>query len=214
MGFPEKVRLEVMKRADFRCCRCHNPGVQVHHIIPGARGGSNSIENAAPLCPSCHSYYGGNPELRKQIRQMRNAWYEHCRSEAVLAAAKMDRLNKDILRMERRLGRKFTVGIESLQSEFEHLRTDIARLVQSPIVSQNPVLKARVQELESRATSVSGLVTSGGLAYPSLLRFRPPICPSCQGAELDMRMTFPGAENAPVFNYRCRKCGYEWSERP
>ena len=50
----------------------------MHHILPQAEGGPDSEDNAAPLCPSCHRIYGGNPELRARIREMRDAWYEMC----------------------------------------------------------------------------------------------------------------------------------------
>lgn len=76
MDFTEQVKKEVKEKAAFRCCRCQNIGIHVHHIIPQESGGSDEIENAAPLCPSCHDYYGGNPEKRKEIAQMRNWWYE------------------------------------------------------------------------------------------------------------------------------------------
>jgi hypothetical protein len=48
------------------------------HIIPQAAGGSDDLENAAPLCSSCHDLFGGNPDKRKQIREMRDLWYELC----------------------------------------------------------------------------------------------------------------------------------------
>lgn len=76
MGFSEQIKLEVKQKAAFRCCRCQNIGVQVHHIIPEEKDGSDEIENAAPLCPNCHDYYGGNPDKRKEITQMRDWWYE------------------------------------------------------------------------------------------------------------------------------------------
>lgn len=78
MSFPEKIKKEVMKKAGYHCCVCHRSAVsvEVHHIIPQAEGGDDSIENAAPLCPSCHSDYGGNPEKRTRIKQMRDWWYE------------------------------------------------------------------------------------------------------------------------------------------
>ena len=50
----------------------------MHHILPQAEGGPDSEDNAAPLCPSCHAIYGGNPELRARMREMRDAWYEAC----------------------------------------------------------------------------------------------------------------------------------------
>lgn len=76
MSFTEKVKLDAKRRSNFRCCICNKSFVEVHHIIPKLEGGSDSIDNAAPLCSSCHDLFGGNPEKRKQIRQMRDYWWE------------------------------------------------------------------------------------------------------------------------------------------
>lgn len=76
MGFSESIKLEVKRKAAFQCCRCRYVGVEVHHIIPQEYGGSDDIDNAAPLCANCHAHFGGNPEKRKEIRQMRDWWYE------------------------------------------------------------------------------------------------------------------------------------------
>ena len=75
MAFAESTRLEVKKRAAFRCCRCQSIGIEIHHIIPQADKGSDVVENAAPLCPSCHDYFGANPVKRKEITEMRDWWY-------------------------------------------------------------------------------------------------------------------------------------------
>ena len=76
MAFSEKVKLEAKRRAAFRCVVCHRPFVEVHHIIPQHAGGSDDLSNAAPLCAGCHDLYGENPSKRKQIREMRDYWYE------------------------------------------------------------------------------------------------------------------------------------------
>ena len=76
MGFSEKIKLEVKKKAAFRCCRCSDIGVEIHHILPQKDGGPDEIDNAAPLCPSCHEKFGDNPKKRKEIRSMRDWWYE------------------------------------------------------------------------------------------------------------------------------------------
>src|ERR1043165_5120294 len=76
MPFSEKVKLEAKKRSAFRCCICHKPFVEIHHIIPQADGGADTLDNAATLCSSCHDLYGGNPEKRKIIKQMRDHWWE------------------------------------------------------------------------------------------------------------------------------------------
>ena len=84
MAFAKAIKEEVRKRADFRCCACsvRSMGLEVHHIVPQKEGGDDFIENAAPLCPSCHRDYGGNPDLRSRIREMRDALYERCKERS------------------------------------------------------------------------------------------------------------------------------------
>lgn len=61
------VVAEVLARARGRCGRCHNPApferasdgspyLEVHHVLPLARGGDDSVENAIALCPNCHRH--------------------------------------------------------------------------------------------------------------------------------------------------------------
>ncbi len=76
MAFNDKTKLIARQNSAFRCCLCYKPFVEIHHIIPQADGGADSLENAAPLCSSCHDLYGGNPEKRKTIRQMRDHWWD------------------------------------------------------------------------------------------------------------------------------------------
>jgi len=76
MPFSERVKHLAKVKSAFRCCACHAPFVEVHHLIPEAEGGSSKLSNAAPLCASCHDLYGGNPEKRKTLTQMRDNWWE------------------------------------------------------------------------------------------------------------------------------------------
>jgi hypothetical protein len=76
MPFPEKIRREVRERSAFRCCRCGEIGIEVHHIIPSTEGGPDNFDNAAPLCHNCHDRFGANPVKRKELTQMRDWWYE------------------------------------------------------------------------------------------------------------------------------------------
>jgi len=80
MAFLESTRLQVKRKADFTCCWCRDRRnkVDVHHIIPEAEGGPDDEDNAAPLCGTCHDLYGGNPDLRKEIKLRRNQWFEIC----------------------------------------------------------------------------------------------------------------------------------------
>jgi HNH endonuclease len=95
MGFPEKIKLEVKKRAHYHCVLCRQAVfVEVHHITPQSEGGPDTLENAAPLCPSCHSDYGGNPDKRKWIRETRDFWWEYCKKRT--ANPEVVELNKKL----------------------------------------------------------------------------------------------------------------------
>jgi 5-methylcytosine-specific restriction protein A len=65
------VIAEVLGRAEGVCERCGNPApflrrsdrtpyLEVHHRVPLANGGDDSVENAIALCPNCHreQHYG------------------------------------------------------------------------------------------------------------------------------------------------------------
>jgi len=80
MAFSERIRTLAKQKSAFRCCVCHEPFVEVHHLVPQAEGGDDSLKNAAPLCASCHDLYGGNPEKRKVLRQMRDYWWSHMKA--------------------------------------------------------------------------------------------------------------------------------------
>lgn len=78
MAFSEELKKQVRRNAFYHCCICERPdlSIEVHHILSQEEGGLDIIDNAAPLCPSCHSNYGGNKEKRARIKEKRDFWYE------------------------------------------------------------------------------------------------------------------------------------------
>ena len=98
MAFSEKIKLEAKKNSNFQCCVCLVPFVEVHHIIPQEEGGLDILENAAPLCGGCHQKYGGNPELRKQLQQMRDHWWDRCKNQNITPEVfkKIDSLGNNV----------------------------------------------------------------------------------------------------------------------
>jgi hypothetical protein len=117
MPFTEAVKLQVKKLADFRCCRCREIGIDIHHIIPQAEDGSDDIDNAAPLCQNCHDRYGANPEKRKEIRQMRDVWYELVKEKYPGSQVTFEKLNEALLKVQANIQESNQVGIDKLRSE-------------------------------------------------------------------------------------------------
>lgn len=113
MPFSLALKLAIKKKAHFRCCLCHELGVEVHHIIPQEDKGPDTEDNAAPLCPSCHETYGANPTKRKFITEARDFWYEVC---AKRYATDPDRLDK----IESRISK--TATKDDVIGEFEQFR--------------------------------------------------------------------------------------------
>jgi HNH endonuclease len=88
MSFSDDLRMRVKDKANFTCCWCRDQEkkVEIHHITPQADGGPDTEDNAAPLCSNCHTAYGGNPEMRKEIRGRRDNWYKICNKEHALVS--------------------------------------------------------------------------------------------------------------------------------
>ena len=57
----DKLRYQVLKRDNFKCCACgaspaKDPSVELHidHIIPCSKGGESTLENLQTLCSKCN----------------------------------------------------------------------------------------------------------------------------------------------------------------
>ena len=123
MGFREKVKKEVLRRAAFCCCVCKSNmlSVEVHHIVPQKDGGSDAVDNAAPLCPTCHKAFGNDPDKRKRIREIRDWWYgtvERMYPDNIMPIKKLDDIHSEIkaLRFDR------DKCVEDLKAEYPFLK--------------------------------------------------------------------------------------------
>ena len=101
MPFSRSVKVRALLDAARHCCLCRRykgVKVEVHHIIPQAKGGSNASENAIALCFDCHADAGAyNPEHPRgtkitpdELRCAREEWHEIVRSGAVQARAELN----------------------------------------------------------------------------------------------------------------------------
>ena len=57
----DKLRYQVLKRDNFKCCACgaspaNDPSVELHidHIIPWSKGGESTLDNLQTLCSKCN----------------------------------------------------------------------------------------------------------------------------------------------------------------
>ena len=51
----ERIRQQVFAERGRRCFECGGAGrLEVHHVIPLHRGGSNHPSNLRPICRGCH----------------------------------------------------------------------------------------------------------------------------------------------------------------
>lgn len=61
-----ETRRKIYRRDGYRCALCDDPrSLQIHHIIPRGRGGTNLPANLITLCWRCHAIAHGTtfPEL-------------------------------------------------------------------------------------------------------------------------------------------------------
>ncbi len=92
MGFQRNEVSRLLAACHRRCCICHRfCGVKIEtdHIDPAGENGSDSIENAIPVCFECHaeihSYNDNHPRGRKfqplELQLHKAQWLEICRSQ-------------------------------------------------------------------------------------------------------------------------------------
>jgi hypothetical protein len=161
MPFTDAVKLEAKRRAHFLCVVCHQPWVEVHHIVPQEHGGPDAIANAAPLCGSCHLRYGGNPDLRKQLREMRDFWWERCAADLTQPALSQLAEKVDLVHREVVAG---SIQHRQALQEVKTLVLDHIGKAQATTTSASTITEA-----------VSSVFAAGPVAVPT----GPNTCPYC-----------------------------------
>lgn len=77
---PRELRHEVFKRDGYRCCECgaskNETSLEIDHIIPVAKGGTNDIDNLQTLCRECNrmkhtdEWVGGETDLESVKKEL------------------------------------------------------------------------------------------------------------------------------------------------
>jgi hypothetical protein len=64
MTISKKIRSDVLSRDGNQCRRCYaRRDLELHHLVPVSRGGSNIETNLITLCVGCHNYVEKNYAL-------------------------------------------------------------------------------------------------------------------------------------------------------
>ena len=79
---PRKLRHEVFKRDGYRCRECgaskDETSLEIDHILPVAKGGTNDIDNLQTLCRECNrmkhtdEWVGGETDLEVAKNELKN----------------------------------------------------------------------------------------------------------------------------------------------
>ena len=126
----------------------------MHHIIPERKGGTNIIDNAAPLCAKCHADFGDNEQKRKEILKMRDWWYEQAVSMFKTApdySPILERIDSLVLEIQQHhtskldnlkkaLAKFVAKDHEYLLKKIDSITPATAQSGSSNIVSSSPVL--------------------------------------------------------------------------
>ena len=127
MPFSEKIKEEVRYRSRNCCVICKKffRPCEVHHILPEALGGPNTIENAVLLCRNHHAEFGHNSEFVDYITKEREKWYEYC--ERYMPNG--DKINQRFEKMEAHIKSLEEQKTPSIEITKETLTTGIDTLI-------------------------------------------------------------------------------------
>jgi hypothetical protein len=171
MAFTDSIKGEVRRKAGYTCCICQRPNLslEVHHIIPQKDGGPDTIDNAAPVCPTCHSDYGNNFEKAARIREMRDWLYEQVKiryskqeSDLIL------KMSQDVFSTKEDLSDLKASMNEFMKLRIDQITSDTAPLIVSSIIGGTTSAAVSSSHSASPSISHSASVSSSASASPSL----------------------------------------------
>lgn len=77
-AIPRKIRDFLLVASKHQCSICQAHTVEVHHIVPVSKGGTNNLENLMVVCPNCHTNFHEGRFTTAQMRIYRIQWMQKC----------------------------------------------------------------------------------------------------------------------------------------
>lgn len=185
MAFSEDLKLKVKKKAMFKCCRCQAIGAQVHHIDPQHENGEDTIDNAAPLCPNCHTWFGDNPLKKKEIKQMRDNWYETVdrmySGQASEIVPLVEKINKSLEEVKEKQSTDIT-EIKNMLKEVSNRAIDNMTLGTANMTASNVVMASGASLSNVDLSDVSKIMTCPECNNVIMYKNIDNPCPNCGSA--------------------------------
>ncbi len=138
MPFSDTTKQEARSKSGYACCICHQVSVslEVHHIIPQEDNGPDTLDNAAPACPNCHSDFGANPEKIKRIKEMRDWWYKQVKNMySSSETAQIKKISEDLSNINEKLPDLKETLNEFTKSWIQQITPKNAQMIASSIIS-------------------------------------------------------------------------------
>lgn len=84
MPFSANIKQELLVKACGCCCLCRelfDDKLNIYHIVPEEKGGSNDEDNAIALCSSCYDKISKNKKeyTPEKLRVIRDEWFKQCK---------------------------------------------------------------------------------------------------------------------------------------
>lgn len=93
-AIPRKIRDFILVASKHQCSICQAKTVEVHHIVPVSKGGTNNLENLMAVCPNCHTNFHEGRFTTDQMRTYRIQWMQKC-SVYLTIGIPTEKLTKD-----------------------------------------------------------------------------------------------------------------------
>ncbi len=161
MGFAAETKKRALIASARHCCVCHRykgVRVEVHHIIPQSKGGTDEFDNAIVLCFDCHCDAGhynphhprGTKFSKDELSVARDEWYEDVKRNQIEPTQ-----TEEILYCQYVLCRDVDAFGEILARDLTQLPFEKTLLVDNQILSSQRVILNSYKD-KIRRTCVSG----------------------------------------------------------
>lgn len=119
-----KYRNERLKYDNYTCCNCGNPAAQVHHVVPEALGGQDTLTNLVSLCDECHGKVHGKKNVN--VGELTRAGLEKAKARGVVLGGW--RGGTGTVALNKRRNEEWKWNYQQVKATVAHLRTEGATL--------------------------------------------------------------------------------------